>query len=122
MYLTWGYNLSNAFQVYLWVVVVEGGVLSLCSIHGWKQTARTLQTAPTTPTDIITAVAHSSEQAMHIVQFTTINYSVQSQQQQQEAPAGWLATIGNPQLEREGEEGRQLLVSTELQPWIKDKG
>ena len=91
MYLTWGYNLSNAFQVYLWVVVVEGGVLSLCSIHGWKQTARTLQTAPT-PTDIITAVAHSSEQAMHIVQFTTINYSVQSQQQQHSRArlAGWL--------------------------------
>ena len=86
------YNLSNAFQVYLGVVVVEGGVLSLCSIHGWKQTARTLQTAPT-PTDIITAVAHSSEQGMHIVQFTTINYSVQDQQQQQHSRprlAGWL--------------------------------
>ena len=90
MYLTWGYNLSNAFQVYLGVVVVEGGVLSLCSIHGWKQTARTLQTAPT-PTDIITAVAHNSEQGMHIVQFTTINYSVQSQQQHSRPRlAGWL--------------------------------
>ena len=87
MYLSWGYNLSNAFQVYLGVV--EGGVLSLCSIHGWKQTARTLQTAPT-PTDIITAVAHSSEQAMHIVQFTTINYSVQSQQHSRPRLAGWL--------------------------------